>query len=196
MSAWAPIPLIAKKDLVVLDTETGLVGERTRIIEIGMLLIKKGKIVDKFESLIYPEGNIITSWESRITDEDLDGKPTFNELKEAIGRFIRQGELIVAHNAAFDIGMIKKELGKTGENWNPPTLCTLKLARNVLPKGIPKTLEALSRRYGISSFVPHRALPDAIILLKVFGALLAEPLSRDPKIISKIISMGKMEWPP
>ena len=112
MSPWARVPRIAEKDFVLLDTETAIVEGTMRIVEIGMLLVRKGKIVDTLESLVHPGGPVTGTWPHGIDDDDLQGKPRFTDLKGEIGKFIAKGEFLVAHNASFDIRRIRKELGK------------------------------------------------------------------------------------
>ena len=72
----------------------------------------------------------------------------------------------------------------------------MRLARKILPSDRPKTLEALARMYGTAPFVPHRALPDAEILLRVFGALLAEPAARELPLYSGLGGGAGRGWPP
>ncbi|NHN84333.1 DNA polymerase III subunit epsilon [Acetobacter musti] len=166
------------KRSVLFDTETtGL--EATggdRVIEIAALeLIGDLPTGQAFHVLIDPERDIPPE-ASRVhgfTLADLEGKPKFADIADDFLAFIGDDELI-AHNATFDFGFINAELDRLGK---PPLddarkVDTLLLARERFP-GMPNSLDALCRRYGIdlSERTTHNALLDCKLLADVYVEL-------------------------
>ena len=82
---------------------------RSSVCSVGVVIVKKGKIVDKFYSLINPEPNYFKWFCSNvhgITEEDTDDAPVFSEVWKHIAPKI-EGLPLVAHNACFDEGCLK-----------------------------------------------------------------------------------------
>src|SRR3970040_2220521 len=101
---------------IVLDTETtGLLLPKTAdldkqpcIIELAMAKFEDGKLIGEFSELIDPECEIsaeITKI-TGIKPEDLVGKPKFRQLLQQIEDFVGGAEVLYAHNAPFDRGML------------------------------------------------------------------------------------------
>ncbi|GBQ22687.1 DNA polymerase III subunit epsilon [Acetobacter estunensis NRIC 0472] len=167
------------KRAVLFDTETtGL--EATggdRIIEIAALEMMGDLPTGKtFHVLIDPERDIPEE-ASRVhgfTLADLEGKPKFVEVAQGFLDFIGEDDLI-AHNATFDFGFINAELARVGKAPLDPArkVDTLELARERFP-GMPNSLDALCRRYGIdlSERTTHNALLDCKLLAEVYLELM------------------------
>jgi len=90
---------------IILDLETSGLSPNygAKIIEIGMIKVENGKIVDKFQKLINPGFSIsheITDY-TGITNKMLNGKPTWYKLRNPILDFIEDYN-IIAHNYSFD----------------------------------------------------------------------------------------------
>lgn len=148
----------------VVDLETtGGQPKNDRIIEIGIVLIDGNEVVQKFESLVYP-GRDIPPFVQNLTGispEMVESAPPFMDIAEKVYELL-SGRIFVAHNAPFDFGFLKVELGRACCKWDPPRLCTVKLARKVFP-GFPSySLHSLILSLGIQDFKHHRALGDAI----------------------------------
>ena len=95
---------------VVFDLETtGFSSKNDKIIEIGAVKIKEGSIVDRFSEFVNPEMRIpynITELTS-ITDEMVENAETIEKILPKFLEFCKDS-VIVAHNAGFDVGFIKK----------------------------------------------------------------------------------------
>lgn len=169
--------------LTVFDIETTGLDPRKghRIIEIAGVRIENGKITDKtFESLVNPERPIPP--EARqingIGDADVNAAPTIMSVLPEFLAFA-QGSILVAHNAAFDMGFLECEKEFCwGYVELPECFCTMRLSQSLYPTAFRHNLDVLSERFGIP--LPqgrHRALPDvlqtATILLKMidFGRI-------------------------
>ena len=113
---WLQILKIKKIDerrnFVVFDIETtGLNSHTNKIIEIGAVKIKAGRIIDRYSQLINPGISIpyhITEITS-ITNEQVANQP---KIDEVIGKFVDfiGDAVLVAHNAPFDMGFIKRDI--------------------------------------------------------------------------------------
>jgi DNA polymerase-3 subunit epsilon len=163
---------------VLFDTETtGLephLGHR--VLEIAALeLINDLPTGKHFHALIDPERDVPADAVRLhgFTNAHLAGKPHFAEIAEAMLAFFDTGPLI-AHNAPFDFGFLDAELDRLGLPRLEPArmIDTLALARNRFP-GMPNSLDALCRRFGIdlSERSTHNALLDCRLLADVYVEL-------------------------
>jgi DNA polymerase-3 subunit epsilon len=166
---------LAEQTFVVVDTETtGTDPVDDRIIEIGAVRIVSGRIVDQFEQLIDPERAVPRSITrlTGISNAMVSGKPTVGPAIHAFLNWVGDAPL-VAHNAGFDQRFLALEGLRTGSGtFDDPFLCTLKLARRLLP-GLPsKGLDSLKKFYGLSIARRHRAMDDADLTAKVLIRLM------------------------
>ena len=162
-------------EMIVFDTETtGLSNRTCRLIEIGAARIKGGRIVETFDTFVDPECPIpeeITRLTS-ITDADVKGAP---KEREALERFLEFAgdRLLIAHNAAFDMGFIHAAAERHGIEVNNTYLDTLGLSRYVNPELKNHKLDTIVDYYKLGDFHHHRASDDAVILAHVFNEMLS-----------------------
>ena len=140
-----PQGVVTTRELVVLDFETtGLTPAFDRTIEVAATLLLDHRPVETFHQLMYPGKSLpsfITSL-TGITDAMLRGQPRPGQVMPRLHQFVR-GLPIVAHNAAFDRGFLHAELARVGLRLESEFLCTLRLARRLVP-GLPSyRLDAL-----------------------------------------------------
>ncbi len=162
---------IKNSEFCVLDFETtGLSAINSRAIEIGIVKIKNGKIKDKFSSLINPGCRIpyfITNL-TGISDDDVEDAPTFDQIIPEIEKFL-YNSVVVAHNAPFDMSFLKEEYRRASvEPPENPAICTVRLAKKLVPEIKPKSLGNLTRTLKILHKSTHRALGDAHATAKLF----------------------------
>ncbi len=154
----------------VLDFETtGTSSKTARVIEIGIVKVKNLKVIENYSSLIHPKMNIpyYISNLTGITDDDLNGAPFFEDIAEEILDFIGDS-VITAHNIQFDHSFLKSEFTRAGlQPPLNPTLCTLKLARKLLPAIPSKALGKVAQHLRITHKNVHRALGDATVTAKI-----------------------------
>jgi len=154
------------RDLIIIDTETtGMSAFHDRVIELAMIRVSKNKIVDKFTTLINPEGRLspfISSF-TGITDEDLKNAPLFGDVKNRVLELLDDA-VFVAHNVRFDYSFIKNELKRTGVNFKAKTFCTVRLSRRLFPEHRSHSLESVINRYNFKFESRHRAYDDAFVL--------------------------------
>jgi DNA polymerase-3 subunit epsilon len=166
---------------IVLDTETtGLeVDLGHRVIEIGCVeLVNRRPTNNNFHHYVHPESKEIDAGAEAvhgISMAKLDGKPAFRVLAQQLWDYLKGAELII-HNAAFDMGFLRKEFERAGFTQSLDSICTVTdtvvMARKLHP-GQRVNLDALCKRYGVdnSNREFHGALLDARLLADVYLAM-------------------------
>lgn len=159
----------------VIDVETtGLSAKSEKITEIAIYIHDGEKIVDEFSTLINPERKIsyqITRL-TGINNQMVAEAPKFYELAKKIIE-LTEDKIIVAHNATFDYNFIRSEFKSLGYDYKRKTLCTVKLARKLIPGRRSYGLSNLCRELNIVINGRHRAYGDALATVKVFELLLS-----------------------
>ena len=172
---------VSDATFVVTDTETtGLKDEQHRIIEIGAVKVQDGEVVDRFQQLVNPQRSVpgrITKLTGITTGMVFDA-PTIEEVLPDYLNFLGDG-ILTAHNLSFDKGFLDAELERLGRSGlSNQTLCTVRLARRLLPGLDSKGLSRLVQFYDINVDGRHRALGDAeatgIVLRRLLSQLAFE----------------------
>lgn len=181
--------------LVVFDTETtGLSVTEDAIVQLAAVRILNGRIIEgeQMDALVHP-GRAIPAASTRIhgiTDADVAGAPDINTVGLEFHKFARDA-VLVAHNAPFDIGLLRRHEQQIGVTWDHPVLDTVLLSAVVFGTTADHSLDALCTRLSIDipADLRHTALGDArataeaalklLLLLegkriKTFGALVME----------------------
>jgi DNA polymerase-3 subunit epsilon len=167
---------------VVVDVET--TGGRSygsdRITEIAAVVVERGEISRVYETLVNPQRPIppMVTALTRITWDMVKRAPTFRDIVSDVADALR-GHVFVAHNAGFDWRFVTTEIARaTGERLEGRRLCTVKMARRLVPQLSRRSLDHLSRFYGVENTARHRAGGDAVATAKVFLRLLKEARDR------------------
>ncbi len=160
---------------IALDTETTGLNPRDghRIIEIGCVELHNHVPTGRtFHTYINPERDVPreASAVSGITTEFLKPHPLFHTVVQDFLSFIGE-DVLVIHNAKFDLGFINAEFERLAISPIPLTrsVDTVLLARKKFP-GSPANLDALCKRFNIdlSGREKHGALIDAKLLAEVY----------------------------
>jgi DNA polymerase-3 subunit epsilon len=157
---------LSELSYVVVDTETtgGRSWLNDRITEIAAVVVRGGEIVEVYETLVNPQRSIppfITAL-TNITWDMVKDAPVFEQVAPDVMRVL-EGNIFVAHNATFDWRFLTNELTRaTGRQLRGRRLCTVKLARKVLPQLPRRSLDHVARYYGVTIRNRHRAGGDAI----------------------------------
>lgn len=167
---------------VVVDTET--TGGRSwlgdRITEIAAVVVRNGEIVELYETLVNPQRPIppfVTAL-TNITWDMVKDAPTFERVAPDVMRVL-EGNVFVAHNANFDWRFLTTELSRsTGRELRGRRLCTVKIARKVLPQLPRRSLDYVARYYGIEIRNRHRAAGDALATAKCLIRLMSDLADR------------------
>jgi DNA polymerase III epsilon subunit family exonuclease len=149
---------------VIVDIETtGLEPADNEITEVAALKIENGEIRNVYSSLIRVNRKLPAEIVrlTGITDELLreEGKNR-NQTLRALYDFIGKTPLI-AHNIEFDVPFINHHLKKDwGITLQSPQVCTLKLARKLLPGLSTHKLGDVARYFKVPVSQAHRAAGD------------------------------------
>jgi DNA polymerase III subunit epsilon len=164
-------------EYAVVDVETtgASAGRGHRVTEVAVLRMRAdGHIVDEFSTLVNPERSIppfITAL-TNISWEMVAAAPRFVEISHRV-REVLHGAVFVAHNAAFDWRFVNHELERSdGRALDGRMLCTVRMARRLVPEIRRRSLDALSMYFGIENGARHRAWGDARATATVLGRLL------------------------
>jgi len=165
-------------DFVVVDVEA--VSGRsipTRVIEIGACRVRNGEITDEFEVLLNPDLPVprFISALTGINDEMLSTAPRFADIAEQWLEFAGDS-IIVAHNSSFDLTLLNQEVARVfpGCRMRNADLCTVKLARRIVPYLDNHHLDALAEHFGFEITQRHRAAGDALATAHILLRLLDE----------------------
>lgn len=162
------------KQYVILDLETtGLNFDSDRIIEIGMLRVVDGHIVNQYQNLINsdkvipPEIISLTGITSdMVTENGISEEVALQEVKSFIGN-----DTVVGYNVDFDIKFIKKMCERHSQNL---FICKckdiLRLVRRKLHLDNYR-LETVARACDVEIGVTHRALEDCKLINRINNEL-------------------------
>lgn len=169
-------PLISLNAFVV-DTETtGLDPAKARIIEIGAVPLKRGKLDESasLRRLVNP-GEPIPEAVTRIhkiDDAMVADAPGFASAWPDIAKTM-SGAILIGHTLGFDLAVLKRECERAGLPWTVPrTLDTRLLAEVAEPHLGGYTLDHLANWLGVTVEDRHSALGDATLAARIFFALL------------------------
>lgn len=158
-------------NLYSFDTETNTHprDDSIRIVEIAVARFDRDArgFVPEFQTLLSFPGKMSpgATKVNGIRDEDLEGKPSFEEVKEEL--LSRFDGIWICHNRSFDVKMILKEL--TGNQYIlPPVFCSLKLARDTNLGQKNNKLGTLGELFDIDIKNTHRAMDDTLLCGEVF----------------------------
>lgn len=190
---------LLEETYVVFDLETTGLDPKdgNSIIEIGAVRVKNNAIIDRFDELINP--GVKLSEEiiriTNITDDMLIGKLSEEEI---VRKFISWvgNDILVAHNAKFDLSFIKMAYFKYNlGSFNFNVIDTLGLSRYLEPSERYHNLTVLMERYQINwdENKHHRADYDSegtsLILYEMLkkvsekNIVTLEELGRVPRIL-------------
>jgi DNA polymerase III subunit epsilon len=167
---------LSETEFVVFDIETtGPKMPPSRVMEIGAARVRDGRIVAEFQTLVNPLTPIppFIAGLTGIRDEMVADAPTFEEVAADWLGFA-DTSVLVAHNAVFDVRFINHEVGHVfpGRRMMNSHICTVSLARQLLPDLKSFRLGALADHFAVPHRTRHRAGDDARATASVFIRLL------------------------
>ena len=174
---------LASLSYVVVDVETTGTSPWSgdRITEIAAIVVRDGVVAERFETLVNPERSIppmITAL-TQITWEMVKDAPRFRDICDQL-MSVLTGHVFVAHNADFDWRFVTSEVQRaSGRRLSGRRLCTVRLARRVLPQLRSRRLDSVANYYGVEILARHRAAGDAVATAHVLLRLLDEARDRD-----------------
>lgn len=157
-----PFDFIDDRPAVAIDFETA--NElRTSACSIGVAWIENGRVTATEEHLIRPREMRFNPFNSAIHGiraDDVADAPEFPAVWAGL-RDRLEGRLVLAHNAAFDLSVLRHTLTDYGLDWPACSyLCTVVLARRAWPGLTAHKLNHLADFLGIA-LDHHHAGSDA-----------------------------------
>ncbi len=162
----------------VVDVETtgGSYGHGHRMTEIAIYEVRCGVVEDEYRSLVNP-GRSIPRHIAALTginDRMVASAPFFDHIAADVLERL-EGRIFVAHNVRFDWGWVSRQLAEAlGEVPDVERLCTVQMARRLLPRLRRRNLDEVARHYGIDVADRHRAHGDALATARILIRLLDE----------------------
>lgn len=171
-----PLSRMEPTEFAVIDVETTN-GDplRAGIIEVAAIAHDGLRELDRWNTLIRST-QPISPFIQRLTGIRpgmLKGAPTFADAGHRLAS-ITKGRIMVAHNVRYDMTALQQEYARTGIDYRPPTLCTERLARQLIPGITHYNLGSLCRHLGIERGHEHRAAHDAQATLNLLLRLIAD----------------------
>lgn len=163
----------------VVDIETsGLSTRRHRILQVAVVTVEGGTIVDEWSSLIklrWPFQRVGPRRVHGIDRAVLRDAPGQRDVLDQLAARL-DGAVFTAHNVRFDWPFIERSARKAKVRLDPgDRLCTLWLSRRLDPeRRLSHRLGDVAERYGITNERPHDALFDARVTALVLPHLLDE----------------------
>lgn len=160
-------------DFICIDFETAN-SKRASVCAVALIYFKNNDVYETKEWLVTPpkELNYFDPFNVQIhniTPEDVKGKPEFCEIWPEIKELLN-GNIIVAHNASFDMSVLRSVLDIYGLTY--PTfdfICTYKVSSKTWDRQINYTLKNIANMLGYT-FNHHDPHDDA----KIAGKILIE----------------------
>ncbi len=162
----------------VVDVETtgGSYGRGHRMTEIAIYEVQGGVVEDGYRSLVNPGRNIPRHIAvlTGISNNMVSSAPFFDQIAADVLERL-EGRVFVAHNVRFDWSWVSRQLAESvGEVPNVERLCTVQMARRLVPRLRRRNLDAVTRHFGIDVADRHRAHGDALATARVLIRLLDE----------------------
>ncbi len=169
------VPL-ADVTFVVVDLETTGGAADSEITEVGAVKVRGGQVLGEFQTLVRPSAPIPPMIQvlTGITNQMVADAPPVSVVLPAFAEFATDA-VIVAHNARFDTGFLRRGYERLGLTWPRPTVIdTVALARCALLRDeVPNCkLSTLARHFRAGTEPNHRALSDARATVDVLHGLL------------------------
>ncbi|MGH2877260.1 MAG: 3'-5' exonuclease, partial [Solirubrobacteraceae bacterium] len=164
----------ATAEFLAIDTETnGLSGDACELTEVGAVLVGGGELHERWSSLCQPSAPLRRGVQrlTGITQAMVDDAPRLEAVLPPVAKLL-SGRVMVAHNAPFDVRVLRQSFMRVGLEWpEPPVLCTAALARTLMPLQRRRGLTVLADALGVEVHAAHRALADAETCARVLCAL-------------------------
>jgi DNA polymerase-3 subunit epsilon/CBS domain-containing protein len=186
---------LAALPAVVLDLETtGLDVTRERVVQVGAVTMAGAKILEepRLDQLTNP-GMPIPPSATRIhgiSDRDVAGAPDFAAVAPALQE-IMSGRVVIGHNTAFDLAILRHEAARAGIPWQEPAALDLVLLAGALEPSLPDlALETVTRLLGVSIEGRHTAMGDCLATAQAYSRLLPRLREEDVRTLGEALALS------
>ncbi|MDE7321321.1 MAG: ribonuclease H-like domain-containing protein [Lachnospiraceae bacterium] len=172
---------------VAFDIETtGLSPKYEKIIEIGAVRVRDGKVQETFSTFVNP-GKGLPARIVELTgihDADVADAPYIDEVLETFLAFAGD-DVLLGHNLLFDYSFMKKAAVNQKKTFEKSGIDTLRIARRFLNDMESRSLGFLCEHYHIF-LEAHRALNDAAATHELYQILAREYGNREQDIFQPV----------
>ncbi len=178
---------------VVFDTETTGLALSDRIVQIAGLRIAGGRLTgEAFDTLVNPGRPIPAASTAfhRITDAMVADAPDMTTALRGFHHFA-EGAVLIAHNAPFDMGLLRAAEAEIGRHFPNRIMDTVLLSAMIWGQGAAHSLDAICARLGIAipENLRHTAMGDAEATaqayLRMLPALEAKGITRFEQVLDQ-----------
>lgn len=176
---------------VVVDLEATSTGSKAKIIQVGIVVIEDGKIVDHYTTDVNPHEPLDAHIKelTGLTDKRLAQAPDFSQVARKIFDLVEDG-IFVAHNVQFDANLLAENLFFEGYELRNPRVDTVELTQVFFPELEKYSLPILCRELGIPLKHAHTALSDAQATAELL-LFLREKMAQLPKgLLERLLEMA------
>ena len=176
---------------VVVDLEATSTGSKAKIIQVGIVVIEDGKIIDHYTTDVNPHEPLDAHIKelTGLTDQRLAQAPDFSQVARKIFDMVEDG-IFVAHNVQFDANLLAENLFFEGYELRNPRVDTVELAQVFFPELEKYSLPILCQELGIPLKHAHTALSDAQATAELL-LFLREKMAQLPKgLLERLLEMA------
>nr|WP_238595841.1 bifunctional DnaQ family exonuclease/ATP-dependent helicase [Streptococcus suis] len=175
----------------VVDLEATGTGADAKIIQIGIVLIENGEIIDSYATDINPYELLDDHIKNLtgITDQQLEQAPDFGQVAGTIYDMIGDA-IFVAHNVKFDANLLAEALFFEGYELLTPRVDTVELAQLFFPTFDKYSLGNLAEHLDLGLDQAHTAISDALATARLLIKIQEKIKSLPRTVVEKILDLA------
>ena len=176
---------------VVVDLEATSTGSKAKIIQVGIVVIENGEIVDQYATDVNPHEPLDSHIKelTGLTDQRLAEAPEFSQVAGKIFELVKDG-VFVAHNVQFDANLLAEFLFFEGYELRTPRIDTVELAQVFYPQLEKYNLGILCQELGIPLEQAHTALSDAQATAELFLCMRQKMFQLPKGLLERLLSLS------
>ncbi|WP_105116915.1 bifunctional DnaQ family exonuclease/ATP-dependent helicase [Streptococcus suis] len=175
----------------VVDLEATGTGADAKIIQIGIVLVENGEIIDSFATDINPYELLDDHIKNLtgITDQQLEQAPDFGQVASTIYDMIGDA-IFVAHNVKFDANLLAEALFFEGYELLTPRVDTVELAQLFFPTFDKYSLGNLAEHLDLGLDQAHTAISDALATARLLIKIQEKIKSLPRTVVENILDLA------
>ena len=176
---------------VVVDLEATSTGSKAKIIQVGIVVIEDGEIVEQYATDVNPHEHLDSHIKelTGLTDKRLAKAPEFSQVAGKIFELVKDG-IFVAHNVQFDANLLAEFLFFEGYELRTPRIDTVELAQVFYPQLEKYNLGILCQELGIPLEQAHTALSDAQATAELFLCMRQKMFQLPKGLLERLLSLS------
>ena len=176
---------------VVVDLEATSTGSKAKIIQVGIVVIEDGEIVEQYATDVNPHEHLDSHIKelTGLTDKRLAKAPEFSQVAREIFELVKDG-IFVAHNVQFDANLLAEFLFLEGYELRTPRIDTVELAQVFYPQLEKYNLGILCQELGIPLEQAHTALSDAQATAELFLCMRQKMFQLPKGLLERLLTLS------